>query len=121
VAAGVDLVGDRVRSFLKEPGHPPAGAGGHAAEPGRVADLDQVQGDRGLGLAVQIELGGEVVAGQYVPVQNKYRAAGAAAQRLCRVPDRAAGAERGAFLNVDDLRAERGAVTEAVREHLGPV
>ena len=40
VAAGVDPVRQRPRRLLQERRDPPAGVGGHAAEPRRVGDLD---------------------------------------------------------------------------------
>src|SRR2546430_8916654 len=45
-------VGDRVGGLLEERGHAVAGVGRHAAEPGRVGNLDQVQGDRRFRLGV---------------------------------------------------------------------
>ena len=56
--------------------------------------LDQVQRDRGVGLAVQVELGGEVVAGQDVAVQHHHRAVGAAAKPGAAFRMAAAGTQR---------------------------
>src|SRR6202012_677365 len=97
------------------------GVGQPTAERGRVSHLDQVQGDRGLGLTVHVQLGAEVVAGQDVAVEDDHRVVRAGVQQARRVADAAAGAQRNLFVHVVDGQAERGSVPEGVAEHLGPV
>jgi hypothetical protein len=46
---------------MQERGHPAVRVGRHAAEPAGVGHLHQVQGDRGVGLLVHVELGRQVV------------------------------------------------------------
>ncbi len=122
VAPGVDPVGHRVRRLLQERGHAARLVGRDHAEPGRVRHLDQVQGHRGFGLAVQVDLGAEIVPGQDVAVEHHHRVAGAAAaQRGGGVADPPAGVQRHVLLDVVDLQPERRAVTQAGGEHVGLV
>ena len=106
VAARVDPVRHRVGGLLQERGYPPGRVERHAAEPSRVRHLDQVQGHRGVRLAVQVQLGRDVMTGQDIPVEDDDRVIRAAAQSLSRVADRPAGAEWLLLVDVGDLQAE---------------
>src|SRR5262249_51899256 len=81
----------------------------------------QVEGHGSVCLAVQVELGRDVVTGQDVPVEDDDRVVGAGAQPLSGIADRPAGTERLLLVNVGDLEAEFGPVAEPFREHLRAV
>jgi len=80
-----------------------------------------VQRDRCVGLAVQVQLGPQIVAGQDIAVQHHDRVIRPAAQPGSRVPDPAAGAQRLLLVHVVDLESEPGSVAEAFGEHRRPV
>jgi hypothetical protein len=121
VAARVDPVSLRPRCLLQECCDPPAGIDRHAAEPGRVGHLDQVQRHRGVVPGVQLELSAEIMAGEDVAVQHHHRVLRAAVQARGGVPDAAAGAERHVLLDALKLQPELRSVAELLGEHLGPV
>ena len=112
VAAGVDLVGDRIRRLLEERQHPIVSIGRHTAEGGRVRHLDQMQGQLGIGRVDMLQLSGDVVAGQLVAVEHDHPIVGGAQQRGRGVAQPTAGAERLGLGHVVECEPERTAVAE---------
>ena len=94
VAAGVDPVRHRLRHLLEEGRHTSVLVHGHAAERARILDFGEVESDVRIGLAMPLELGGQVVAGQHVAVEDKDGIVGFAEEVVGNIADRAAGSQR---------------------------